>query len=50
MEKIVEVHHKRNGDKEFLIRWKGWGSGADTWEPESNLNCPDMIKKFLEKV
>lgn len=50
VEKIVEVHFKKNGTREFLIRWKGFGPTDDTWEPEKNLNCPDLIDKFMQKV
>lgn len=50
VERIMEVHHKKNGSREFLIHWKGWSSRFDSWEPESNLNCPELIKKFMDKV
>lgn len=50
VERILEVHHKKNGAREFLIHWKGWASQFDSWEPESNLNCPELIKKFMDKV
>ncbi|CAH2091116.1 unnamed protein product [Euphydryas editha] len=50
VDRILEVHHKKNGAREFLIHWKGWASQFDSWEPESNLNCPELIKKFMEKV
>ncbi|OWR53890.1 hypothetical protein KGM_213507 [Danaus plexippus plexippus] len=50
VERILEVHHKKNGSRDFLIHWKGWSSKFDSWEPEANLNCPDLIKRFMEKV
>ncbi|XP_053606910.1 chromobox protein homolog 5-like [Plodia interpunctella] len=50
VDRILEVHHKKNGNREFLIHWKGWSSKFDSWEPENHLNCPDLIKKFMEKV
>ncbi|XP_014368867.2 chromobox protein homolog 1 [Papilio machaon] len=50
VERILEVHHKKSGERDFLIHWKGWASKYDSWEPESNLNCPELIKKFLAKV
>ncbi|CAH0761202.1 unnamed protein product [Diatraea saccharalis] len=50
VDRILEVHHKKNGKREFLIHWKGWSSKFDSWEPESNLNCPDLIKRFMDKV
>ncbi|XP_003487128.1 chromobox protein homolog 5-like [Bombus vosnesenskii] len=50
VEKIIEVHFKKNKTREFLIRWKGFTSADDTWEPEENLNCPELITKFMQKV
>lgn len=50
VEKIIEVHFKKNKTKQFLIRWKGFSAADDTWEPEENLNCPDLIEKFMQKV
>lgn len=50
VERILEVHHKKNGKREFLIHWKGWSNKFDSWEPEDNLNCSDLIKKFMDKV
>lgn len=50
VERVIEVHFKKNGKKEFLIRWKGFTATDDTWEPEENLNCPDLIAKFMQKL
>ncbi|XP_071451569.1 chromodomain-helicase-DNA-binding protein 2-like [Hetaerina americana] len=50
VEKVIEVRFKKGGAREFLIRWKGFTAKDDTWEPEENLNCPDLISKFMAKV
>ena len=39
-----------NSNREFLVHWKRWSSDYDTWEPEKNLSCPDLIEKFMKKV
>lgn len=50
VERIIEVHHRRNGQREFLVRWKGFKPKDDTWEPEEHLNCQDLIDKFMGRV
>lgn len=50
VDRIIDVHTKKNGKKEFLIRWKGYSEKHDTWEPEDNLNCPEIISKYLAKA
>ena len=34
--------------REFHVRWKGWGPEGDTMEPEDNLDCPELIEKFMD--
>ena len=50
VERIVDVHFKRDGTRDFLVRWKGYSSNCDTWEPEKNLDCTDMIERFSAKL
>jgi len=47
--RITEVKFRKDGAREFLIRWKGHGPEVDSWEPEENLDCPDKIRTFMEK-
>ncbi|XP_068208739.1 uncharacterized protein [Palaemon carinicauda] len=35
------------GRTEYKVRWKGWGAKYDSWLPEDELNCPDLLKRFL---
>merc|ERR1712088_382049 len=46
--RITEVKFRKDGAREFLIRWKGHGPDVDSWEPEENLDCPEKIEKFME--
>lgn len=50
VEKIVQMRYKRDGGREFLVHWKRWSKDYDTWEPEENLSCPDLIEKFMKHV
>lgn len=49
VEKILKVRHLKNGETEFLIRWKDYSPNSDSWEPESNLSCNELLTKFLDK-
>lgn len=47
MERIVDKRKNRKGKWEYLIRWKGYGSTEDTWEPEHHLlHCEEFIDEF----
>ena len=49
VEKIIARRVNR-GSEEFLIRWKGYGSYDDTWEPRTNLkNAKEKLNEFLGK-
>ena len=49
MEKIVDSRQK--GKKmEYLVKWKGYPSAENTWEPSSNLeDVMDMVEAFEAK-
>lgn len=39
-------HRGRKGQRQFLIRWKNYSSDDNSWEPESNLNCSDILQEY----
>lgn len=49
VEKIIDVRYNDDGTKTFLIRWKGCDPTQDTWEPEDNVNSPNLVNEFMSK-
>lgn len=41
------INHKGGKQsRQFRVRWKDFGPDEDTWENESNLNCPAILNKY----
>ncbi|KAM3604353.1 uncharacterized protein V6R79_009908 [Siganus canaliculatus] len=47
VERIVDRRKNKKGKMEYLVRWRGYGSEGDTWEPESHLStCMIYVHDF----
>lgn len=50
VEAIIDKRYNPNlKESEYFLRWKGYSDSDNTWEPESNLDCPELIKAFNEE-
>jgi hypothetical protein len=41
--------HGRWKKRQYLIKWKGYSEAHNSWEPEENLNAPDLVKDYHEQ-
>ena len=39
----------KNGNIEYLVKWKGWSPKYSTWEPEENILDQRLIEIFKKK-
>merc|ERR1712228_172201 len=49
VEKILDKR-TRGGKTEYLIKWEGYPDSENTWEPDENLDCPEIISAFEDKL
>lgn len=44
----VLLDDKLVSERHYLVRWKGFDQSHDSWERESNLSCPSILKKYKQ--
>ncbi|XP_026279097.1 histone-lysine N-methyltransferase SUV39H2-like isoform X1 [Frankliniella occidentalis] len=50
VQKIVDHRFDKDGKDQFFVKWVGWGSQFNTWEPLSYLNCHENLNNFMRKM
>lgn len=38
-----------NNARQFFIKWLGYDTNENTWEPEENLDCSKLLEQFEKK-
>lgn len=49
VESVVKKRVMANGKVQYLLKWKNWSSAHNTWEPEENLDCPELLKAYEDQ-
>ena len=53
IDRIVGMRLKDDERRQYLVRWDGYGSDDDTWEPMEALvedGCGDLIERFHDTI
>lgn len=48
VEKILKKRIVK-GDTQYLIKWQNYSNKYNSWEPQENLMCPELIKSYEEE-
>ena len=49
VETVLEMRTTDDARREFLIKWKGWSSKWNSWEPEVHILDKRLLRKFNKK-
>jgi len=49
IEKIIKTRVCKDGKTEYLLKWKGYSSKHNSWEPEENIDFERFVQETVEK-
>jgi hypothetical protein len=50
VEQIVKTRRSgRNKVLQYLVRWKGYSSAHDSWEPADQVHAPELVEAYSNK-
>jgi len=44
--KAIRNVRREKGQVQYLVSWKGYSNKHNSWEPQDNLSCPELLKVF----
>ena len=49
VEEVLDARNITRGQREYLIKWKGYGNEENSWEPTGLLKCDALVRSFHRK-
>ncbi|KAL7675624.1 hypothetical protein ACOME3_001890 [Neoechinorhynchus agilis] len=49
-ERIIDHRFVDDGGLQVLMKWKGYGTGYNTWEPIENILSSDLLDSYLDEL
>jgi hypothetical protein len=46
----IRDHRGQPGEREYLVKWVGYGERANTWQKADDFTDPNIIQKYWRKV
>ena len=51
VEKIIDMKQMGRGRKTYyLVKWKGYPTSDNSWEPQENIHADELIKEFQNRT
>ena len=51
VEKIIDMKRMGQGCKTYyLVKWKGYPTSDNSWEPRENIHADELIKEFQSRA
>ena len=51
VEEVLDTRlHGQWKKHQYLIKWNGYADAYNSWEPEENVNAPELVKEFYQQT
>jgi len=50
VESIRDTRTTTSGQQKYLVKWKNYPEQDSSWEPTENLNCPEILQRFHQRL